>query len=531
MTAVWRLRRWWIGALPAVALACGGPPLAAQDNPRPKPVLPPSTFEPNVDSTEALVPTGENPNVFSPWFDAVEVMALPDDFDFEGASKATLMGLSEAAAADYEPPPMAPNVPFNDLFIEDETGSLLQTSDGFAFAAQGLLLRPGPGAYDQLSREAILPFGEYNWPSEVVPRSVPIFKRVRRLLPVGPFRVGVDLGGSVAYNNNVYGETTNPKGDMVSSLLPTVYLEAGTRGSVQLLYTPALVRYSRYPELGSTNQSVFFRMRYPFTKLKLGLDAFYLSDSGLFVNSEGFAKQTTLVGRMLGEYPLTSKTNLLGTLESVYRDPQPGGNQLDTSAKVTLYYRVTPSLRAGGSLRVGTFTAPADQQTYQSVQANLAWNISPAFFFLGEAGMELRQLGFFANGSSQLNTAVFNLQLTYNPTSTTVFSLGLYRDILNTTFNDVSLNINTGINFATTIRLFERLHFRLEIGCGITEQFSEQPDNDGSFSFLQGAVILSYQISDLVEFQIFNNFITRFNSQVGDDYSSNTFGMAVILKF
>lgn len=462
-------------------------------------------------------------------------MQLPNEFDPREAAEAALTGQAEAAAASTDSlSTVRTDVPLNDLLVETPEGSLLTTPEGSAFAGEALLLAGGEGSYGgDLSPEAALPYGEFTYPLLNTPRFVPVFNRVRTLTPVGPFRVGLDLGISSAFNNNVFGEPNGGQGDLITTFMPTVFVEAGTRGSAQLLYAPTLINYAKNPELGSVNQAVFFRLRYPFTKLKTGLDAFYLTTSGLFLANDagGFSEQSTLLARVFGEYPLTQKITMDLTAEGVWQNSDPGGAQADYSVRARWYWEVAPSLKAGISLKAGLYEAPVEDQVYQAVQALAVWRATESLSFSGEAGVEMRHLSVSEEGRSELGVFVANFQADYNPSSNVLFNVTFYRDVLNTTFNDVTLNITTGVNASVLIRFIERINFRLRLGAGTTEQITDQQSEDGRYSFVQGGVILSYQFLNRVEVQVFDNLQQRFGSTVGVDYWSNTLGLGLILKF
>jgi hypothetical protein len=527
-------RKFWrvLAAIAALPMAASAQTPTA--TPVPKPVLVPQPFQPNVSETEVTTPSVENPNAFSPWYDVMNDLQLPDTFDPRQAADTALTGQAEAAAADTEGTSVSRgDVPFSDLFIENTEGSLLATPEGSLFTAESLLLSSAGPSYAGLSKESELPFGESAFPLLYTPRAIPIFKRVRALTPVGPFRLGVDLGVSSAYNDNVFGEPSNRQGDLITTLMPVIFLEAGTRGSAQLLYAPTVVNFAKYKDLSSVNQAVFFRLRYPFTKLKLGLDAFYLTSSGLFISNDqgGFAQQSTFLTRLFGEYPVTDKVMVELMGESVWQNTDPGGSQTEQSLKGRVYYQVTPSVKAGMSLKVGMYDAPAEDQVYQALELSSSWRVTDSFVLSGEAGIEMRHLSLNEQGRSELGVPICNIQINYNPASTMLYNVTFYRDVLNTTFNDVSLNITTGARTSVLIRFFERINFRLEMGFGYTEQLTDESSEDGHYSFVQGGVTVSYQFANRVEVQIFDNLQQRFGGNIGNDYVSNTIGVALTLKF
>lgn len=518
-----------VAALPMAAISQTPAP-----TPIPRPVMVPQPFQPNVSDTEAVAPSVENPNAFSPWHDVMEDLELPDNFDPLQAAAAALTGQAESAAADTEGTSVSrEDVPFSDLFIENTEGSLLATPEGSLFTAESLLLSSAGSSYAGLSKEAELPFGESVFPLQYTPRAVPVFKRVRTLTAVGPFRVGVDVGVSSAYNDNVFGEPSNRQGDLITSFMPVVFLEAGTRGNAQLLYAPTVITFAKNKDLGSVNQAVFFRLRYPFTKLKLGLDAFYLTSSGLFITNDqgGFAQQSTFLTRLFGAYPVSDKVMVELTEESVWQNTDPGGSQAEHSLKGRAYYQITPSLKAGISLKVGVYDAPAEDQAYQAMELSSSWQVTEGLVLSAEAGIEMRHLSLSEDGRTELGVPICNLQINYNPSSNMLYNVTFYRDVLNTTFNDVSLNITTGARTSVLIRFIQRINFRLEMGFGYTEQVTDESSEDGHYSFVQGGATVSYEFMNRVEVQIFDNLQQRFGSSVGNDYVSNTIGVALTLKF
>jgi len=498
-----------------------------------KPVLLPQPFQPNISNTENTTSSGDNPNVFSPWYNVIDDLSLPDDFDPLQAAAAAAVGQAEAAAdAMSEPTEFAPAVPLSDLPIDDSGGAFLAYPSGVAFNSDSLLLSPGGTGFAILSKEAALPYGESSYPVAYSPRAIPIFKRVRELTRVGPFRVGVDVTAGVAHNNNVFGDTTNPQSDEIYSFLPAVFLEAGTRGKLYLLYAPTYLSFAKYKELSTTNQALFFQLRYPFTKLKIGIDLSYLSQSGLFLNSdEGFVKQTTLLGRIFGEYRLSGKSILAFSAESIKQESSPGGTQNENSASLRLIYQLTHESQVGVTVKAGQVFAPAENQNYQAAQLFVSYRPTVALQFAAEAGLELRRLSLTSSGQSELPITIFNFQVNYNPTSTTLFNLSFYRNALNTTFNNVSLNITTGVTSSVLLQLFGKLNVRLEMGVGYTEQYADEQGNDGSFSFLQGGITVSYPLVKNLEIQAFDSLQQRFGNTIGNDYVSNTIGVALTLKF
>lgn len=526
-----RLGGGWVLALSLVLVLPAGAQTPPKKPPQ-KPVLLPQAFQPNVSNTAETTTVGDNPNFFSPWYDVMDELRLPDTFDVQEAAAAAAVGLAETAAdAMNDPAVAAGSTPLSDLPIEDSGGALLGYPEGTAFNADSLLLTPGGGGYASLSKEASLPYGTAVYPMEYSPRAIPVFQRVQELTRIGPFRIGADISGSVAHNDNVFGDQTDPKSDQIATFQPLFFLEAGTRGALRLLYAPTYVTFAKYKELSTVNQALYLQIRYPFTKLKIGIDASYLSQNGLFIDSDGFVQQNTALVRLFGEYPLTQKLMSSFTLENIRQEAIPGGTNIENSVHLRLIHQVTRAFNAGASFKVGTLSAPAESQTYEAAQVTFSYNPTVALRFAAEFGMEMRSLSFTSGGQTILPISVFNFQAVYNPSSNAIYTLGFFRNALNTTFNNVSLNITTGVSVSAVARVAGKLNVRLELVAGRTEQYADEEGEDGTFSFVQGGITLSYPIMKSVEIQIFDNLQQRLQSTIGSDYVSNTLGMGLSVKF
>lgn len=501
--------------------------------PPPRPVHLPQPFAPNVSDTETLAEETTEPNVFSPWYDVQGNTMLPPSFDPTEAAAAALESAAEAAA-NTETGFSAPNLnaPLLDLPIEDPEGSLLAAPpEGTQFAADALLFQGGSRGYPNFAKETALSYGEFNYPLSSIPRNIPVFLRPRRLTNVGPLRVSLDVAASAAHVSNVFGESENPKSDQIYNLFPSLYIEAGTRGTLRFLWAPLLTRYSRYKELDTTSQSLGLQVKYPFTKLKVQSDLYYFSQRGLFLTSNGYAEQKNFLARVFGEYPLGRKTTAELGLQSIWQESDPGGSQNDTSAFGRISYRFTPALQVGGSLSAGRVQAPADTQTYAATQLNASCRVGTGLAFSAEGGLEFREMALSGRDRQMLALSIFNLRAAWNPSSSTVLDLRLYRETLNTTFNDVSLSITTGVSAGLVIQFFRRLNLRLEMGAGFIEQFSDAAEQDNHFYFTQGGLTLSYPIVRWMELQVFCNVQQRLASEIGDDYVSAMSGLALTLKF
>jgi len=525
-------RWWWIYAL-SVGVASALHAQEASPSPPPKqPFLGPQPFVPNISNTEGPTQSTDDPNPLSPWVGVDTSLKAPDNFDPVAAAESVFEQPADLTDTQDLAPP---DLPFNDSQLDTTAGSLLRNPDGILFNTESLLFTGNGGSPVSLTPESALPYGDYQWPILYTPRSIPIFRRVRDLAHVGPFRVGIDLSVTDALTNNVFGTPSGMKADQIRTFAPTVYLEAGTKALVRVLYQPSWVSYAKYNELSTANQAFFLRWTYPFSKLKLGGGINYVTQSGLYTSANASGtnnnvKQTTISGQLFGTYPLGSKTTIGAGAEAVWQKSDPGDQSLDATVNGALYYRWSTQTTVGGGIRLGSSQSPADDQTFQEGRLNLSWHPTTALQFGAEGGVELRQLDLGANHPSQLLTPVFNVQANYNPSSSVLFNITLFRNVLNTTFQNVNLDINTGVTTSLLLRLWGRVNLQGQMGYGYTEQLTANAP-DSHFSFFQGGLMASYQIAKFCEVQIFDNLQQRFGDSLGNDYWSNTIGVSLTLKY
>ena len=530
--------RWWIVALclgvasPLIAQSPGEP---GDGVPIKHPVLGPQAFLPNITSTEGTVASTDDPNPLSPWLGVDTSAVLPNTFDpIEAAAAVFDQPADLADTQDFEPP----ELPFTETLLDTNAGAILRTPKGAVFNAEAMLFEANGVSPVGLTPESDLPYGNFIWPVLYTPRAIPIFKRVDKLKQYGPFRVGINVEVTEAYNDNVFGATTDRQGDQIRTISPSIYVEAGTKARLKLLYQPSWVDFAKYKEQSTTNQAFFMDWTYPLSKLKLGGGIAYVAQQGLYINApsqaggaSNFTKQKTLSGQIFATYPLGRKTELALGAQSTYQSSEPGGSQVDNSISAAVAYRYSSQTTVGAALKLGTTDAPAEYQTYQQGQLSWSWHPTTALRFSAEGGIQLRQMSLNSSSQEQLVIPVYNAQINYNPSSTTLFNLTFYRNTLNTTFQNVSLNITTGVTTSLLLRLWGRVNLQMAMGYGYTEQIGDEKTMDGHYSFVQGGVIASYEIAKFLEVQVFDNLQQRFGDSIGNEYWSNTIGVSLSLKY
>lgn len=361
----------------------------------------------------------------------------------------------------------------------------------------------------------------------------PTFLSTKHSFPVGNSRVrfGVSVDAGAAYNNNVFASPSNPQGDMVFALQPTIYLETGKTGSIRFLWAPSFLEYAKYKQFNSVNQTFVFSSRYRWTKLRVGLDASYLAQSGLFLNSQGQAQQKAVYARLFAGYALTKKTEVLFNFDGTVTDSNPGGRQFQGTFTASVDYKYSSKTTFGAAVALGYFYSSAGMTTSESFLFRLLYNPTSKLVFRGEGGLQFRQSGSSTGGSSSAATSVMNLSLTYRPTSKTYVSLRFFRNVDMDAFNAGNLQITTSLESAASWKVFDSLTLDGALGAGRVENLAMNGQEVGTYNYVQANVAVSYLLSDEVNLRLFNNLQQRVNDTQGNNYLSNTSGMSLGLRF
>lgn len=362
----------------------------------------------------------------------------------------------------------------------------------------------------------------------------PGFLSAKRSFPIGNSRVryGVEIDAAAAYNNNVFGTPNNTKGDIIMTLQPTFYLETGKKGTIRFLWTPTIIRYATYKQFNSVNQTFAFSSRYRWTKLRVGLDASYLAQSGLFLNSQGQSQQKAVFARLFAGYALTKKTEALFSFDGSVTDSSPGGKQFQATFTTSIDYKYSSKTTVGGAIALGYSSSSAGTTTSESFLLRLLYNPTSKLVFRGEGGLQFRQSMMSGGGtSSSAVTSVMNLSLQYRPTNKTYVSLRFFRNVDMDAFNAGNLQITTSLESIAAWRITPSTSADLALGAGRVENVSLSGQNTGTYNFVQANLGLSYMISNDVNLKLFNNLQQKLSDTQGNNYLSNTSGMSLGMRF
>lgn len=358
-------------------------------------------------------------------------------------------------------------------------------------------------------------------------------KPIAQRLKVGSIRMALDVVASAAAVYNVLGSTTNPQTDMAYTLMPRLFIEAGTKGQFRLAYTPSFVRYSKFKDLDTANQSLSMDVTYPFSKLRVGASFSYQTQQGLFLNNQsGVAQQTTTIATLGASYPITPKLNASLGWTGIMENNEPGGEKIENNLTLNTTFGRGGRIAYGGILQVGNVQAPVGDQNYVTLQADASYKPDFHWRFSGRAGVNYRILDPAPlDTPDPLITPVFDLNASYHWSANAAALLRVYRYVGTDTFNSVNLNIQTGAELGFLLRAYRKTDIKFLLGFGASELLSNVEGGASNFSFVQGGLSVSYTVVKVMDVILFGNVQQRFADSQGLNYLSGTLGLGLNLRF
>ena len=381
-----------------------------------------------------------------------------------------------------------------------------------------------------MSREILGPLPQ-NRPLGTI--GAPSFMSTKRAFMIGSSRIryGVALNAAVAYNNNVFGSPKNPQGDSILTLQPTFYLETGKKGTMQFLWSPSFLQYAKYKELNAVNQTFAFSSRYRWSKLRVGLDASYIAQSGLFLNSQGQSQQKAVFTRLFAGYALTKKTEILFGLDGIMTDSGSGGRQFQGTFTTSIDYKYSRKTTVGVAVALGYNISSAGTTTSESFLLRLLYNPTSKLVFRGEGGLQFRQSLLAGGGSSSTVTSVVNISALYRPTSKTYVTLRFFRNVDMDAFSAGNLQITTSLEAAGSWKISHSTTVNGALAVGRVENVGLNGQDSGTYDYVQASLSVSYLLRDDMNINLFNNLQQKLNDSQGNNYLSNTSGMSLGMRF
>jgi Putative beta-barrel porin 2 len=324
---------------------------------------------------------------------------------------------------------------------------------------------------------------------------LPVMGSALALRQIGPVRYGGGLATGVSLTDNAEGSSTDRQSDAIWTVTPSLYLETGVRNKIRLLYSPSLQQSMRsQSDNNAVNQTFLLTGNYSFSKLHLDASFGYVTRTGLFVETEGVAEQTSYVAGLNASYPLGFRTTVSLSYGFSAQNSDPGGVQFGNDLTGSLGYQLTPRTSVGGYLSLGSSSGEEEDptqategsssgqedQTYATAGLNASYTLTDRLNAFASVGIQVRQLS--ATGAADgLTTPVFNLGANWNPAKTISVNAGLSRGVSNNSFESSQTNITTSANLGVSIRLWQKLSLGLIGSLGYIEQISDS-DSDAADS-------------------------------------------------
>jgi hypothetical protein len=356
----------------------------------------------------------------------------------------------------------------------------------------------------------------------------------KRSLRIGGTRIryGAQVATGSTYITNVFGTSQNPQNDFIFYLQPALFLEVGTKSSVRVIYAPSILKYARFKQFDSVNQNFLFSARTRFSKLEIGMDAAYLTQSGLFLGSQGQAQQQTLMARIFANYRITRKTDFKFAVESERTSSSDGGDQSGFSFGGGFEHRLTRKTTVGIGIMVGQFYLPQGATNFQNVLLRLRYSPSAKLFFTADGGIQLRQSRTNQGQSYATTSPLLEAKVTWLPTRKTTLAARFFRNVSVDPFSPDSIQTTTGGELEVTWEMLPRTKLEAKIGSGFAENTSLAGKEGQSYLFNQGTLAVIYNSQEGMNLRMFTGFQQRLDaSNSQNNYLSTLSGMQLGLEF
>jgi len=296
-----------------------------------------------------------------------------------------------------------------------------------------------------------------------------------------PFYYRLLLTVRGVWDDNIFISHTNRVSDYYFAIEPQITIGVGdiegrNRSYLRLDYLPSAILFVDHSDEDAFNQLIHLEGGYHWTRLTLtfsediallesaNLSGFF-DTTGLWANTDASAptRMNIFYTRLRATYELTPKVYLQGELDSpiyVYPDHI---SDYTIAAGLYVYYNVTEklSLGIGGTFGYTWVDAPTTDQTFEQVNARLAYQYTSKVGVWASAGVEIRQ---FNGNRDTYDSPVFEVGATYNPFSGTFLTLAAGRRIYASGYSPNQDFGSTYVVGRVQQRLFRRLYLGLAAG-------------------------------------------------------------------
>ncbi len=389
---------------------------------------------------------------------------------------------------------------------------------------------------------------------------------------IGPVDLKTSLNFTVVGDDNIDAQPDGPNRvhDVEFTLTPAILLvyglHDGQKGYASVVYAPTLSRFAHYSAQNSDDQNVALNLQYPFQRLTLNATETYAETTGVNLDARARTTQTTEVATFGGNYEVDDKISLQSNLEyidSSYSGTGSGSGSTNNSGTLnnngsglagdtresvntTASYHWSDKLTFGPGFNIGV-ESPEDspQQTFEQGLLNVNFEPTEKIGIYGQGGVEWRQYG--GGGKDQMNP-VFSAGVNYAPTDAATLSLSGYQDIEPTSDNSSQTDVNTGVSFSGSERLFQKLlvgfsfvyaHTEYQADSGTnapartgvtTGPFAVNANGTSQDNFIYRPS-LTYIVNQWSTVALYYQYQGNTSSQPGSSYYGNSLGFSVSAQF
>jgi hypothetical protein len=247
-------------------------------------------------------------------------------------------------------------------------------------------------------------------------------------LTLGRFRLHGGVTGSVAYDDNVQGQSTKSQSDVVWTVSPygTLTTEGPNARSLLLSYRPSFMFYLDHSDLNSVNHFATFDVHWPLNRLTLGLSENVSAASMVVPDIGGRVMQRTFGTQGSANYEFSDRTSAQGVIRyDVWDYDQPYISSRQWTEQLWLDYHLYDRLTVGAGLAISELAIDqAPSQLAEAPELRLNFTPNPRLKLSASAGLEFRQFDSRVPGTTE---PVFRLGASYQLRPGTTFSLEGHR--------------------------------------------------------------------------------------------------------
>ena len=381
---------------------------------------------------------------------------------------------------------------------------------------------------------------------------------------IGPLDVKTNITVSAVSDDNINADATHRVSDAIFAVTPAVLINYGShegqKGYASVVYAPTLSWYDHNSSQNSQNQNVAINLQYPFQRLTLNATGTYAETTGINLDSRTRTTQTTTVATAGGSYDVDDKLQLQAhadQLNTSYSGNDSGTGSsndsgLEGDSRSTLEtaasYRLTDKVTLGPGFNIGIEKPDGSgRQTFEQGLVNVNYQITQKIGFFGEGGIELRR---YPGEGSKINP-IFNGGVNYTPTDAAAFSLSGYQNVEPTSNDSSQTDVNTGVAFSASERLFQRYILAFSFIYSHTDYSTNTGDNtpvrpkitlgnNGNPGFnpngssqdnLVYRPSLTFAATRWTTVALYYQYQGSESSTVGNSYHDNQFGLSVSAQF